>query len=156
MDTNTIKTNISNNELDKLKIVTDDIPEFSLDGLLKQAKVVSVYDGDSCRIVFWHFEKYIKWNIRMNGYDCPEMKPSLSLPNRDEIKGNAIASRDFLKSLVMNPEQIIYCKCGNFDKYGRLLGTLYLTEEDYQNDKSVNQLMITSGQGYEYHGGKKR
>ena len=89
----------------------------------------------------------------MNGYDTPEMRPSKKLPDRDEIKKKAIESRDYLKSLIFNNEQLVYIKCGEFDKYGRLLGEIYINEND---DESVNSLMIKNGHGYEYHGGTKK
>ena len=89
----------------------------------------------------------------MYGYDTPEMRPSKKLQNRDEIKKKAIESREYLKSLVFNKDQLVYIKCGEFDKYGRLLGTLLINEND---DESVNSLMIKNGYGYEYHGGTKK
>ena len=52
----------------------------------------------------------------------------------------------------MNDNQLVYIKCGGFDKYGRLLGTIYINKDD---DKSVNDIMIENNHGYEYHGGKK-
>ena len=127
--------------------------KFSLDGNTKLCKVVSVYDGDTCKVVFDHNGVVNKWNVRMNGYDTPEMRPSKKLPNRDDIKKKAIESRDYLKSLVCNTEQLVYIKCGEFDKYGRLLGTLFINEND---EESVNSLMIKNGYGYEYHGGTKK
>ena len=127
--------------------------KFSLEGHTKLCKVVSVYDGDTCNVVFDHNGVINRWNIRMNGYDTPEMRPSKKLPNRDEIKQKAIQSRDFLKSLIFNSEQLVYLKCGKFDKYGRLLGEIYINEND---EDSVNSLMIKTGHGYEYHGGTKK
>ena len=127
--------------------------KFTLEGQTKLCKVVSVYDGDTCKVVFDHNGVINRWNVRMNGYDTPEMRPSKSLPNRDEIKQKAIASRDYLKSLVYNKDQLVYIKCGEFDKYGRLLGDIYINKED---EESVNNLMIKTGHGYEYHGGTKK
>ena len=60
---------------------------------------------------------------------------------------------DYLSKLVMNEAQLVYIKCGEFDKYGRLLGTLFLNEKD---TKSVNQIMIDNGHGYKYDGGTKK
>lgn len=129
-------------------------PKFSLEGQVKLCKVVSIYDGDTCRVVFNHNGHINKWNIRMNGYDTPEMRPSKSLPNRDEIKAKAKESKNYLKSLIANsPDQLVYLKCGTFDKYGRLLGEMYVNADDTQ---SVNQLMVANGYGYEYHGGTKK
>ena len=125
-----------------------------LEGQTKLCKVVDIYDGDTCRVVFNHNGCINKWNVRMNGYDSPEMRPSRSLPNREEIKKKAVESKEYLRSLVANSaEQLVYVKCGGFDKYGRLLGELYVNLED---EKSVNQQMIDNGHGYEYHGGTKK
>ena len=146
-----------NSEKDKicsiLKNCDKKTKKFSLEGITKLCKVVSVYDGDTCNVVFDHNGVINRWNVRMNGYDTPEMRPSKKLPNRDEIKKKAIQSRDFLKSLVCNENQLVYIKCGEFDKYGRLLGELFINEND---EESVNNLMIKNGHGYEYHGGTKK
>ena len=48
----------------------------------------------------------------------------------DEIKKNAIESRDYFRSLVCNENQLVYLKCGDFDKYGRLLGEIYIDKND--------------------------
>ena len=138
----------------KLKECTKKTQKFTLEGCFKLCKVVSVYDGDTCRVVFNHNGQINKWNIRMNGYDSPEMRPSRSLPNRDEIKAKAKISKEYLKSLICNDEdQLVYLKCGKFDKYGRLLGTIYVNLDD---EFSVNDLMIQNGYAYEYHGGTKK
>ena len=142
-----------NNICSILKTCDKKTKKFSLKGITKLCKVVSVYDGDTCNVVFDHNGVINRWNVRMNGYDTPEMRPSKKLPNRDEIKKKAIESRDFLKSLVFNENQLVYIKCSEFDKYGRLLGDLFINEND---DESVNSLMIKNGHGYEYHGGTKK
>jgi len=136
-----------------LKNSTKKTPKFSLEGQTKLCKVVDVYDGDTCRVVFNHNGKINKWNVRMVGYDTPEMKPSKSNPNRDTIKQKAKESRDYLKSLIANEnDKLVYLKCGKFDKYGRLLGEIFI---DLDNKQSVNELMITNGYGYKYNGGAK-
>ena len=138
----------------KLLLCDKKTPVFTLEGQTKICKVVDIYDGDTCRVVFNHNGCINKWNVRMNGYDSPEMRPSRSLENRLEIKKKAVESKEFLRSLVANsPEQLVYVKCGGFDKYGRLLGELYVNLED---EKSVNQQMIDNGHGYEYYGGTKK
>ena len=127
--------------------------KFTLENQIKICKVVDVYDGDTCRVVFNLNNQLNKWTIRMNGYDTPEMRPSRNLENRDEIKKKAIESRDYLKSLIMNENQLVYLHCGEFDKYGRLLGEIYVNKDD---EKSVNQLMVENKYGYVYHGGTKQ
>ena len=146
--------NESDDIICKLKSCDKKTQKFTLDGCVKLCKVVDIYDGDTCRVVFNHNGQINKWNIRMNGYDSPEMRPSRSLPNRDEIKAKAKESKAYLKSLIAsNDEQLVYLKCGKFDKYGRLLGTIFVNQFDLE---SVNNLMIKNGYAYEYHGGTKK
>ena len=45
---------------------------------------------------------------------------------------------------------LVYIECGNFDKYGRLLVTMYA--EDGEN---INEWMIKKGYGVPYEGGRK-
>lgn len=140
--------------ISRLKSCDKTSPYFSLDGQIKLCKVVDIYDGDSCKVVFNHNGHINKWNIRMNRYDSPEMKPSKSLENRLEIKERAIESKNYLKSLIYNsPEQLVYLKCGGFDKYGRLLGDIFINKYD---EITVNQQMIDKNYGYAYHGGTKK
>lgn len=125
----------------KLNNSTNEIKEFSLEGKYKKCKVVDVYDGDTCKVVFFCRGKLDKWVIRMADYDAPEMRPRLNVKNRQIIISQAKRSRDYLKRLIMN-DKLVYIKCGKFDKYGRLLGTIYLKKHNTIHDTSVNQLMV--------------
>ena len=58
-----------------------------------------------------------RWNVRLTGYDTPEMRPPRSQENREEEIKAAYAARDFLRGKVMNQDQLVYIKCGEFDKY---------------------------------------
>lgn len=137
----------------KLLSCDDNTKIFSLNGKFKLCKVVDIYDGDTCKVVFKVKGEIYKWNVRMYGYDSPEMRVSSRNPNRDVIKANAVKARDYLTNLVQKPDQLVYISCGNFDKYGRLLGTLYLSKN--KEDVSVNQMMINAGHGEPYYGGTK-
>lgn len=137
----------------RLLLTNKKTPTFSLENETKLCKVVDIYDGDSCKVAFSLNGDIYKWNIRMDGYDSPEMRPSKSKPNRDEEKAAALKAKEYLTGLIMNDDQLVYIKCGKFDKYGRLLGTLFINKTD---TVSVNQLMINNGHGYEYHGGTKK
>ena len=139
--------------INKLKLADKNTPVFTLEGDMKLCKVVDIYDGDTIKVVFMDNNRINKWNIRMEGYDSPEMRPSRKLENRDEIKKKAIEAKNYLKSLIMNENQLVYLKCGKFDKYGRLLGYVYINEEDTE---SVNEMMIKNNHAYEYHGGTKK
>lgn len=142
--------NIFKSNSSKLSNCDNNTPMFSLEGEMKLCKVVDIYDGDTCKVVFKLKDKLYRWNVRMNGYDSPEMRVSKSNPRRDVIKQKAILARDYLSSLVKN--QLVYIKCGEFDKYGRLLGTLYINKND---NVSVNDMMVENGHGYSYFGGTK-
>lgn len=142
--------NIFKSNSSKLSKCDNNTPMFSLEGEMKLCKVVDIYDGDTCKVVFKLKDKLYRWNVRMKGYDSPEMRVSKSNPRRDVIKQKAILARDYLSSLIKN--ELVYIKCGEFDKYGRLLGTLYINEND---DISVNDMMIENGYGYSYFGGTK-
>jgi endonuclease YncB( thermonuclease family) len=137
----------------KLQLSDNNTEMFSLNGKFKLCKVVDVYDGDTCKVVFKAKGKIYRWNVRMYGYDSPEMRVSLSKPDRELIKARAIEARDHLINLVQKPNQLVYIRCGEFDKYGRLLGTLYLSKDI---EVSVNEMMINAGHGTAYYGGTKK
>ena len=140
-----VKYNYDMNKLNNIN--SDDISIFSLNGYSTQAKVVDVYDGDTCTIVFKWEGKYRKFKCRCYGYDSPEMKPRLNIENRDEIKENAVKAKERLIELTAD---IVRLECMDFDKYGRLLVKLYKN-----NNSLINDIMINEGHGYVYHGGTK-
>ena len=131
------------------RVDDDDISVFSLQGYNTLARVVNVYDGDTCTIIFEWEGKMRKFKCRCNGYDSPEMKPRLNNENRDEIIKNAKIAKERLIELT---KYCIRIECLEFDKYGRLLVELYT----YNNNESINKIMIDEGYGYEYHGGTKQ
>lgn len=143
---------------------------FTLNGHITYAKLLANYDGDTADIFFIYNEIPMRVKARFYGYDCSEMKPPLNDPNRDEKKKKAIAAKQRLWNLCTNTEDdkephktLILIKCGNYDKYGRLLITAF--PEDFnisdKNDKelfelSINNKMIMEGHGYPYEGGTKQ
>ena len=150
-------SNISNNNseiIEKLKTKDITTPSLSLDGYYSIAKVVSVYDGDTCRVVIPYKNDFYKWNVRLDGYDTPEMRPSKNKPNRDKEIAAAKEAKKYLISQVMNtPDQLIFIKCKKFDKYGRLLADIF---QNMSDTVSVNDLMVQNGHGYRYNGGTKK
>ena len=118
------------------------VKKFSLKDLKTQAKVVSVYDGDTITLVFEFANQYYKWNCRLDGIDTPEMKSK-----NNEEKALAIKARDYLREQILG--KIVDIECGDFDKYGRLLIKLI-----YEN-QCMNELMISQGHAKAYFGGTK-
>merc|ERR1711871_1496231 len=86
----------------KLKYQNSTIEFFDFKGQEFNAKIVDVYDGDTCHVVIKYNNKYIKLKIRCNGYDCPEMKPSKNEKNRDKEIEDAKKARNYFVSKVTN------------------------------------------------------
>ena len=137
-------------ELNELKEINDEkLPLFTLDKCIFDAKIVRVYDGDTCFAVFKLHNEHVKFKIRLDGYDSPEMKPALDSKNRECEKKSAQKSKEELEKHVLN--KLVKLHCGKWDKYGRLLGTIYTN-----NNVNINQYMIDNGFGYVYGGGTKK
>ena len=137
---------------DAIKNATKETQEFSLCGLTLKGKVVECYDADTCKIVIPIKDSLYKFTCRLNGIDSPEMKPLLSVANRDKEIEAAKAAKAELEKLVLN--KIVVMECGKWDKYGRLLAVLHVS--DANKIINVNSHMILSGFGYRYNGGKKQ
>jgi endonuclease YncB( thermonuclease family) len=141
---------VGGSEWNQLKNSNMSIPEFSLDGRTTIGKVVNIYDGDTCKLCLFLDKEYknlSRYNIRMNGYDCPEMKTKNLLEKR-----YAQFSKECFEKLVGNKLVKVYCK--EFDKYGRLLGEIYVMQPNGQ-ELHINQWMISNKLGYGYEGGTK-
>ena len=131
-------------------IVDNKIPEFSFEGRKCQGKVVSVYDGDSVKIVFPLTDKepneLYKWNCRLINVDTPEIRTK----NLRE-KEFGIQVRDFLREKILN--RVITVRCEKFDKYGRLLVELLI--EGDKGEVSINDWLIENGYAKQYNGGTR-
>ena len=129
-----------------LEIHSSKTNKFSLTGYKTYAKCVYVYDGDTIHVVFKmpNSSECFKWVIRMMGIDTPEMKTK----NLTE-KAKAVQSRDFLKGKIL--DKVVILDCLEFDKYGRLLGNIFLEGEE----QSLSQQMIANGHAKAYDGGTK-
>ena len=159
--------------MDLLKnIKSADIAEFSLNNIKTFGKVVDVYDGDTCKIVLIIHDTLYKFNCRLMGLDAPEMKPSLTKYNRDIEISNACKARNKLiqlstscdvdlncnitkqdcKLLFDTNTKIITVLCHEFDKYGRLLVSLYDNDDDVI---SYNDILINEGFAKKYDGKHK-
>ena len=123
----------------------DEAVEFSFEGECKEAKVVSVYDGDTIKVAFPLGGKMYIWNCRLIGVDTPELRTQ----NKKE-KAFGYEVRDHLRNKILG--KIVKISCGEFDKYGRLLIEVYLGDES----KSVNQWLIDNKYAFAYDGVTKQ
>ena len=146
---------LKNNKIINWDLVDNKIKTFSLEGEIKKGKCVNVYDGDTIKVVFPIHDKLYRWNCRLSGVDTPEIRTK----NKEEKK-MGYKVRDKLREKILN--KMIYVKCGEFDKYGRLLAEIYL-ENEYQvggssmeTNTSINKWLINNKYAFKYDGGKKK
>ena len=131
------------------------------------ARVVDIYDGDTCTIVFKLNDTYNKFTVRLKSIDTCEIKSQES-----ENKKKAYLARNRLFNLITNLTihnesrktirtilntnvyLINVCITGT-DKYGRLLGNLY-NVDDEQKIRSYSSILIEEKLAYTYNGGTKK
>ena len=95
------KSTDMNYNLEKLKIADKmNTPIFSFNELVTYAKAVDFYDGDTFNIIISYYDLIYHLKARMFGYDSPEMKPSLSIKNRDEIKTIHLQNDEIREKIV--------------------------------------------------------
>ena len=113
-----------------------------------------VVDGDTIDVTIdLGFDLYKKERVRVAGVDTPEKR------TRDlEEKALGIDATNWLKQKLEDTidgeyELTIRTELkGGVGKYGRLLGWLYIGDEEL----SLNEKMITEGYAWEYDGGTKK
>jgi micrococcal nuclease len=121
---------------------TEEVSVFSLNGYKTDAKVVSVYDGDTVHVVFHYFDKFYKWTCRISHVDTPELRTKDA-----EEKKKGYEARDKLRELILG--KTVQLSCYEFDKYGRLL-----VEIETEGVK-VHEWLIQQGHAKKYEGGTK-
>ena len=154
----------------QLKSTDDDIPLFTLKDKEFTAKIVDVYDGDTCSIVIYLNNKFTKFKLRCLGYDSPEMKPPKDAENREHLIDLAIISRNYfinrvtnislnlnqhysknqIKDMMKENTKLVKVKSHGWDKYGRFLGEIFI------DSININNEMIEKNYGYAYDGGTKK
>ena len=113
-----------------------------------------VVDGDTIDVTIdLGFDLYKKERVRVAGVDTPEKR------TRDlEEKALGIDATNWLKQKLEDTidgeyELTIRTELkGGVGKYGRLLGWLYVGDEEI----SLNEMMITEGYAWAYDGGTKQ
>lgn len=125
------------------------IEVFTLAKRVLLAKVIDVYDGDTCKVnIYLHGDTLKQFTIRMNGYDCPELRTKNALE-----KKYAVHSKSILQRLIL--DKVVKLECLEFDKYGRILGRIYVKNSKGET-MDVNQYMLDNHLGYSYSGSTKK
>lgn len=104
--------------------------------------ITKVYDGDTVHIVLEVYDPITgqlvpkRFTCRVYGYDSPEL-----------ITAAGNDARNFLANLILG--KLLFIECMGADKYGRLLGKLYI------DNQLISEIMIKNNFGKPYFGGKK-
>ena len=150
---------------DAINSALDDFMEaqYGSDGSTEQEKrcynfrvteINRVVDGDTIDVTIdLGFDLYKKERVRIAGVDTPEKR------TRDlEEKALGIDATNWMKEKLEgaidgDDELTIRTELkGGMGKYGRLLGWLYVGDDDV----SLNEKMITEGYAWDYDGGTKQ
>lgn len=101
-----------------------------------QAKIVSVYDGDTVTAeIDLGFHVKVTEKIRLSGIKTPELRGS----ERQE----GLKSRNELRKWILDKELFINTQKDKQGKYGRYLGTLYLEENGEL--VNINKRLVDEG-----------
>ena len=113
-----------------------------------------VVDGDTIDVTIdLGFDLYKKERVRVAGVDTPEKRTrdkeekELGIDATNWIKDRLEAAIAGEEDLVIRTELV-----GGVGKYGRLLGWLYIGDQEL----SLNEIMITEGYAWPYDGGTKQ
>ena len=152
------------NDLQSASINT---PQFSLKGLSVTARVVDVHDGDTVTVVFVFNGKLCKFQIRLAGIDSCEMTSknerakALSIAARNRVihlitLGDSctipLTNRKCIHIALAQKQYTVHLKCFDFDKWGRVLGNIYLCET---STKSISDTLLDEFLAYPYNGATK-
>ena len=117
-------------------------------------KIDRVVDGDTIDVTIdLGFDLYKKERVRIAGVDTPE-KRTRDLEEKALGLDATYWMKDKLTETIKGDEELIIRTelKGGTGKYGRLLGWLYVGEDDI----SLNEKMITEGYAWAYDGGTKQ
>lgn len=117
------------------------------------AKIVKVYDGDTCTANVLYKGEIVRLRIRMLGYDSAE----ISSKDPSE-RTKAQQAKEALTNLVFF--KIVLLDCHGLDKYCRVLANIHTATHTIAgrikfNTDTVNNKMLSDGHGVPYRGGKR-
>lgn len=136
-------------------------PKFTFNNRKYSAKILDIYDADTITVcIFLEGFNYVRINVRLYGIDTPELRgdekaEGIKARNylikllTDITIDNDTYTRNDIRELINKDTCMVDVLFGDFDKYGRPLGTIYKDGID------INQLLIKDGYAKEYFGGTK-
>jgi endonuclease YncB( thermonuclease family) len=142
-------------------------PLFSFNGINGMSRVVDITDGDTIKAIINFKGDYYKIIIRLNDIDTCETKSKCeenkklgidakkrlyNLITNKQLDIDVKDMKKFIKHEFHNNCYLIYLKCYDFDKYGRVLGDIFKDEND---TISYSSILVKERLAYIY-GGKTK
>lgn len=132
-----------------MKASFDSVPEFNLNEYKGLCKVIKVYDGDTVYIALELFSRIYKIKCRLSGIDTAEIKSTDSLEEQIAIK-----TRTRVEELTNN--RLLWVVIHTNDKYGgRYVASIYMDSSENEN-KTINNILLSEGLAYSYDGRTKK
>lgn len=126
--------------------------------LIADCRLIDVYDGDTCTIVFvGRSGRLEKRKFRFWGFNAKEMKQPRNIPEAERVRNKelAVAAKNRLISLIGNGiHQVIFADENKANNYGRLLGRVLLKSGECTG-QYVDEVMIREGLAQAYDGGHR-
>jgi endonuclease YncB( thermonuclease family) len=135
----------------------DNTPKFSFSGIETVCRLVDIYDGDTVLVVFEYHGTFIQITVRLDGIDAPEIRSKDLLEKqqgflaRQKIidltcNGNLTveSSRADVQEHLKHETVLVWLRCFDFEKYGRLLGSVSTYKNNEIGD-DIGRALIDSG-----------
>lgn len=140
----TISGNTSDELLQRIHDLCDISTDYSLEGRSVLGKVTRVIDGDSMKVSIPVDGHVWTFPIRVYGIDCPEIRTKNL---REKELGFEAKSR--VEELVLG--KIVSLQLGEFDKFGRLLGSIVTSDGTNVADDLISKELAVAFEGGKRH-----
>jgi endonuclease YncB( thermonuclease family) len=142
-------------------------PNWSLQGRTFWARLVDMYDADTMTLILPLQTGFYKFSGRVYGIDTSEMKSKLvenkvnankarnrmlQLCSVPEVSLEKIYTRKEVQAMLSQDVFLVWVKCGDWDKYGRLLVQVYKNDIE---PKELGTILIEENLAYPYFGETK-
>ena len=130
------------------------------------ARVVDIYDGDTCTVIVKYYNRYIKVVVRLYGIDTCEIKSQsevnklLAYQSRERLYElvtnkklvDKMCTRTEIRKLLNESVYLVTLETYGLDKYGRLLVTMYKLDV---SKNSFSDILLSEKLAYKYYGRTK-
>ncbi len=109
------------------------------------ARLIRVIDGDTVDLeIDLGFDLSVRQRLKLYGVGTPDSRSADS-----NTKQKGLEAKQRLTELLPRQFKIITI-LNKRGKYGRVLGTIFITEKDTGKEVNVNELMVTEGHAVKY------